>query len=61
LDKIPDKDSKVQMNSLLTEYYLNKGKHPQKLLLEMINLAQNMISITKAPVCSIKQGDGPYN
>lgn len=47
---------KVQMNMLLTDYYAGKVKTPQKLLTELINLAQDMVEITRAPVCSIKQG-----
>lgn len=50
---------KVQMNQYLNEYYLNKGKYPQKYLNDLIALAQNMVNISKAPVCSIKsQGEG---
>lgn len=49
------------MNTLLTDYYSNKGKFPQKLLSKLINLAQDMVDITKAPVCSIKPaGDGSH-
>jgi len=47
------------MNQYLNEYYLNKGKYPQKYLNDLIALAQNMVNISKAPVCSIKaQGEG---
>jgi hypothetical protein len=42
------------MNQYLNEYYLNKGKYPQKYLNDLIALAQNMVNISKAPVCSIK-------
>lgn len=42
------------MNSLLTDYYLNKGKHPQKLLTELINLAQDMVDLSKVPILTIK-------
>ncbi len=42
------------MNQMLNEYYMNKGKHPQKLLNELIQLAQDQVHISKAPVCSIK-------
>lgn len=47
------------MNQMLTDYYVNKARNPQKLLSEMINIAQDMVQITKAPTCSIKPaGDG---
>jgi hypothetical protein len=36
-----EKDQKVVMNQILNEYYMNKGKHPQKLLNELIQLAQD--------------------
>jgi hypothetical protein len=34
-----EKDVKVQMNQFLNEYYLNKGKYPQKYLNDLIALA----------------------
>jgi len=50
------------MNLFLNDYYLNRGRNPQKLLSEMINLAQDMVSISKAPVCWItSNNDGTNN
>jgi len=47
------------MNLFLNEYYVNKGRYPQKNLNDLISLAQNMVNISKAPVCSIKSvGEG---
>ncbi|CDW85417.1 ccr4-not transcription complex subunit 10 isoform x4 [Stylonychia lemnae] len=57
LDKLKtnlEKDSRYQQNLFITEYYANKCKFPQKYLSDMVNLAQDMVQITKAPVCSIK-------
>ena len=28
IDKITEKDSKVQLNTMLTDYYLNRGRNP---------------------------------
>lgn len=47
------------MNQYLNEFYINKGRYPQKYLNDLISLAQNSVNITKAPVCSIKNvGEG---
>ena len=50
---------KLQMNLCLNEYYVNKGRYPQKHLNDLISLSQNMVNISKAPICSIKSvGEG---
>lgn len=50
------------MNTLLTDFFANKGKFPQKLLTELITLAQDTIEITRVPVCHIKPAtDGTQN
>eukprot|EP00347_Sterkiella_histriomuscorum_P018969 403343469 len=59
LDKLKsgldEKDSRYQQNVLITQYYAEKCKFPQKYLNDLTNLATDMVQITKAPNCSIKQ------
>jgi hypothetical protein len=38
-----DKDTRVQVNSSLNDYYANKGKYPQKLLTELITASQDLV------------------
>ena len=44
---VDDKDTRIQLNLLLNDYYMKKGGNPSKLLKDMINLTSDVL--TKIP------------